>query len=143
MKQIFGLIGIIIGSAALLLSIVHFIVGPFSTPQAETTSEQNSLKQLAINLVFDREEQTSPTVQQNSWSADRITLLIIALSGGLALLMGMMSFIQREPWRLALGAATLGAYAISFQFVAMYAMLVLAIIVVVVLVSQFIQGLDA
>jgi len=66
-----------------------------------------------------------------SMDTDKILNLGTAILGGLAIILGVLSYARKEPLRVAGGAAVLGAGAIAFQFAAV----ALGIIVLVILVS--------
>ena len=140
-KSIFGMIGIAIGSIALLLSLVHFWAGPFSPqPTIETiVSEKiSSIRSAALDAL--NGEEPTQTYFSKKWTADTYADVATAVLGGLALILGVISLANREPRRIAGGAAALGISAIAFQFIAMYAMALLVVLIICAALSSF--GLD-
>ncbi|WP_223669568.1 hypothetical protein [Kangiella shandongensis] len=63
--------------------------------------------------------------------------MLIAVLGALALILGVVSFANKGQNRIAGGAAALDISAIAFQFIAMYAMALL----VVLLIAAALSGL--
>lgn len=59
-----------------------------------------------------------------------------AVLGGLAFIFAALSFALKEPNRVSGGAAVLGVSAIAFQFIAMYAMALLVVILIAVVLSS-------
>ncbi|MDF1693645.1 MAG: hypothetical protein P1U47_14790 [Zhongshania sp.] len=72
-----------------------------------------------------------------NWDADRIADVVTAVLGGFALILAVISLINKEQIRVSGGAAALGFSAIAFQFIAMYAMALL----VVILIAAALSGL--
>lgn len=137
-KSIFGIIGIIIGSVALLLSLLHFWAGPFSpkpTLESVVAEKAASIRKAAIDALKGKEPVKKTFV--STWDADKVTDVITALLGGIAIILGIISFAKREQNRVAGGAAALGVSAIAFQFIAMYAMVLLVVLLICAVLSGF------
>ena len=132
----FGFIGIAIGSIALLLALVHFWAGPFSPqPTLETTVAEKaaSIKNATIKAL--KGEEYRETYKSN-WDADKIANVATAILGGLAFILSILAFAKQEPMRVAAGGAALGVSAIAFQFIAMYAMALLVVILIAAVLSS-------
>lgn len=71
---------------------------------------------------------------------DRTTDLSVAVLGALAIILGLLTFVQKAPKCLAGGAAVLGAGAIGFQMFTFYIGAILIVILIVAVLSQI--GLD-
>lgn len=130
-KSTLGLIGITIGTIALLLALIHFWAGPFSPqPTLETTIAEKtaSIRQAAIDAIKGKEVEKSYI--KPKWNTDKIINISIPVISVLAILFGLFSFIKKEPGRVAGGAAALGISAIAFQFIAMYAMALLGVLLI-------------
>ena len=140
-KSKFGKIGIAIGSIALLLSLFHFWAGPFSPqPTIETIISERvlSIRSAALDTLSGKEP-----VQEyfsKKWTADAYADVATAVLGGFALIFGIIAFANREPRRVAGGAIALGISAIAFQFIAMYAMALLVVLIIYAVLSSI--GLD-
>jgi len=131
-KSKLGLFGILFGSIALMLALVSFWSGPFSPkPTLETTvvEKATSLRQKAIDVLKGKE--VKKTYIQPSWDIDKTIETAIPVISVFAILFGLFSFIKKESTRVAGGAAALGISAIVFQFVAMYAMALLVVLLIV------------
>lgn len=125
----------------MLLAVVHFWAGPFTPqPTIETSIAEKavSIRNATLNALQGKE----PTQETHTptWTADKMTDVATATLGGLALIFAVVSFILREPMRIAASAAALGGSAIAFQFVAMYAMALLFVLLVCAVLSSV--GLD-
>ena len=79
-------------------------------------------------------------MKKATWDADKITHVVTAVLGGLAFILSILSFAKQEPVPISGGAAALGISAIAFQFIAMYAMALLFVILVAAVLSSI--GLD-
>ena len=132
----FGYTGIAIGSIALLLALVHFWGGPFSPqPTLETTIAEKavSIKNATVKALKGEEYRE---VTKTRWDADKIAHMLTAILGGIAFILSIISFAKYESPRIAIGGATLGISAIAFQFIAMYAMALLVVILIAVVLSS-------
>ncbi len=135
-KSKYGVIGILAGSLALLLALIHFWAGPFSPqPTVETVVAQKvaSIRSAAIDALKGKESVNETYTAK--WDTDKVVDVTTAVLGGLALILAAYSQISNENLRVAGGAAALGASAIAFQFIAMYAMAFLVIILIAVVLS--------
>lgn len=135
-----GYTGLAFGAAALLLALVHFWAGPFSPqPTLETViaDKAAAIRDSAIKALKGEEYRE---VVVNPWHADRITQLTVAVMGALAIILGLIAYIQKAPRRLAGGAAILGAGAIGFQMFTIYVAVILIIVLISVVLSEI--GLD-
>lgn len=131
----FGFIGITLGGIALLLALVHFWAGPFlPQPTLETTVAEKAASIKNATLKAIKGEEYHETYQSN-WDADKITEVSTAVLGGLAFILAILAFAKKEPNRVAAGAAALGISAIAFQFIAMYAMALLVVLLIAAVLS--------
>lgn len=140
-KKKYGNAGILLGSIGLLLALVHFWAGPFAPePTLETLVSEKaaSLRQAAVDALNGETAEARSTTA--SWDADRITQVVVAVLGGLAFILAVLSFTSNESRRVAGGAAVLGLSAITFQFVAMYVMAFLAIMLILGILSSIGAG---
>ena len=133
----FGVFGIVLGAVALLLALLHFWAGPFSPqPTLETVVAEKaaSIRSAALEALKGKE----PVKETFSakWNLDKVTEVVTALLGGLALILAVVGFANREPTRVAGGAAALGVSAIAFQFITMYAMALLVVLLICAALSS-------
>ena len=140
-KSKYGITGILFGSIALLLALTHFWAGPFSPkPTIETVVAEkvSSIRSAALDAIKGKEP-----IQQyktESWDIDKALAVLTALLGGFALILGATSCAFKEPFRVAGGAAALGITAIAFQFLAMYAMALLLVLLITAVLSSLSLG---
>ncbi len=128
----FGYIGIALGSIALLLALVSFWAGPISPqPTLETLVAEKaaSIRSAALDALSGKEVVSE--TYKTQWTIDKVIDVIIPLLGGLAVILAVVSFTQKEPSRITGGAAALGLSAIAFQFIAMYVMAILFVFLVI------------
>jgi len=133
-----GSIGIICGSVALLLALVHFYAGPFS-PQLtlETSIAEKAVEIRDATVAALRGEEVEKKTLGSEMDLDRVVQITTAVLGGLAVILGVFGYARHESKRAALGAAVLGAFAIAFQFLGV----ALGIIIFAILVSAVLSGL--
>ena len=130
------MIGILFGSIALLLSLVHFWAGPFTPqPTIETVVAEKAVSIRNATLSALKGEKPVQQYQTSKWDTDRVADVITAVLGGLAFIFGVIGFAKQEPKRVVGGAAALGMSAVAFQFIAMYAMALLVVILIAAVLS--------
>lgn len=137
-----GMCGVVIGSIALMLALVHFWAGPFSPqPTLDTyvSEKAASIRQKTIDAL--RGKPVEKEYIKSNFDADKIAQVATAVLGALALIFAALSFSKHESARAAGSAAALGVSAIAFQFIAMYAMALLVVILIVAVLSTLGGGL--
>lgn len=142
MKNKFGTYGIIVGGLALMLALVHFWAGPFSPKpslEAVVAEKAASIRQATIDALKGKEVQSAPV--KSNFNTDKIANIITAILGGLAFILAAISFSNHESKRAAGSAAALGISAIAFQFIAMYAMVFLVVILIAAVLSSLDGGI--
>lgn len=123
--------GIAVGAVALILALVHFWAGPFSTqPTLEQIVADKAVAIKKATIAALKGEDVPP-VEQNSMNIDEVINLATAILGGIAIILGVFGFAIKEPFRVAGGAAVLGGSALAFQFAA----LALGAIVIAILIA--------
>lgn len=131
-RSTIGFIGMTIGAVALLVAIAHFWMGPLSPqPSLERTVAEKAVAIRNATIAALKGEESVEEVASRSIDADHAVRIATSLLGGLAVILGVVSFAKREPWRVGSGAAFLGGAAIAFQF----AVIALGAIVLAVLVA--------
>ncbi|WP_411991075.1 hypothetical protein [Agarivorans sp. DSG3-1] len=127
----FGHIGMFLGAIAFLAALASFWAGPFSPqPTIETLVAEKavSIRTAALNALSGK--QVVSETHRADWSTDKVIDVTISLLGGLATILAVVSFTQKEPPRIAAGAAVMGGSAITFQFVAMYVIALLVVLLI-------------
>lgn len=128
-----GFIGIAIGAVALLVAVVHFWAGPFSPqPSLEKTVAEKAvaIKNATIAALRGKEIEEEPI--RRKVDLDQVVRIATSALGALAIILGVVSFAKREPWRVGGGAAVLGGAAVAFQF----AVIALGAIVIAMLIGS-------
>ncbi|GGC05773.1 hypothetical protein GCM10011352_34960 [Marinobacterium zhoushanense] len=135
-KPVCGIVGILLGSIALLLSLTHFWAGPFSPqPTIETVVAEKAASIRSAALSALRGEEPIQEYQTSNWNIDQAADVVTAVFGGLAFILGIVGFSRHEPKRVVGGAAALGISAVAFQFIAMYAMALLVVLLIAAVLS--------
>ncbi len=120
-QPVVGMIGIILGAAALLLAIVHFWGGPFTEqPSLETTVAQKAVAIRDATIAALKGEDTTPAPiadTSSRWDLDRVSRVATGVMAGLAIILAVVSLALHEPLRVAAGGVILGSAALAFQFV--------------------------
>jgi hypothetical protein len=136
-----GFIGIAIGAVALLVAIAHFWMGPISPqPSVEKTVAEKAVAIKNATIAALKGEKIEENVPPNTIDLDQGVRMATSILGGLAVILGVISFAKREPFRVGGGAAFLGGAAIAFQF----AVIALGAIVLAILIGAVISqiGID-
>lgn len=121
---------------AMLLALLHFWAGPFSPqPTLETTVAEKAASIKSATIKALKGEEYNKTYKA-SWNADKITNVATAILGGIAFILSILAFAKQEPTRVAAGGAVLGVSAIAFQFIAMYAMVLLVVLLIAAVLSS-------
>lgn len=132
-KSTIGFIGIAVGAVALLTAIVHFWMGPISPqPSVEKTVAEKAVAIKNATIAALKGEKNEEKVAPRSIDLDQGVRIGTSVLGGLALILGVVSFANREPLRVGGGAAFLGGAAIAFQF----AVIALGAIVLAILIGS-------
>lgn len=140
-RPLVGFIAIALGATALLIAIVHFWSGPFSTqPSLETTVADKAVAIRDATIAALKGE-ARPAAQvgdaSKSWDLDKLTRLATGVLAGLAIVLAVVSLALHEPLRVASGGVILGGAALAFQFV----VLAIGAIFVAILVAAVIGEL--
>jgi len=137
MKHKLSYFGITFGSVALLLALVHFWAGPFA-PQPTVESFVAEKAASIRNATIDALKGNKPAEKKLAvdWDLDKGIAVVIALLGGIAIILAVIGFAKKESTRVAGGAAVLGFSAIAFQFIAMFAMALLVVLLIWAVLSS-------
>ena len=131
-----GFVGIAVGSIALMMAIVHFWMGPFSPqPSVERTVAERAVAIKHATIAALKGESTKEKAPPKNIDLDQGVRIATSVLGGLAVILGVVSFAKREPLRVGGGAAFLGGAAIAFQF----AVIALGAIVLAILIGAVIS----
>lgn len=138
-RSTIGLWSIALGFLAFMGVVGHFFVGPIDPPPPlEVSIAEQAVKIRDATVAALKGEDYQPEVKVRARSLDDyLTYTFIALAG-LAILLAIIGFVQREPWRAVAAGGVLGLMAITFQFV----MILFFALLFVVLLSSVIDTLD-
>ena len=135
-RSTIGWIGIAVGALALLMAIVHFWMGPISPqPSVEKTVAEKAVAIKNATIAALKGEDVEEKAAPRSIDPDEALRTATSVLGGLALILGVVSFANKEPLRIGGGAAFLGGAAIAFQF----AVIALGAIVLAILIGAVIS----
>ena len=116
-RSTIGFIGIGIGAIALLVAIFHFWAGPFSPqPSLEKTVAEKAVAIKNATIAALKGEEFKDEVAARKIDLDQGLRIGASVLGGLAIILGVVSFAKKEPLRVGGGAAVLGGAAVAFQF---------------------------
>lgn len=136
-RHIVGFVGIGIGGLALLIAIVHLWAGPFSPqPSLEKTVAEKAVAIRNATIAALKGEDIEEKVQTSNIDIDRGLTIATGVSGGLAVILGVVSFAKRESIRVASGAVFLGGAAIAFQFALLAIGAIFLAILIAAVISQ-------
>lgn len=134
--HVWGYLALASGALALGVAMLHIFGGPFApTPSAAQTVGEIAGEIRASALRALRGE-AAPPAAPRGWDVDRVLLVAAPMLGVVALVAAAISALVKDPWRLALSGAALGATAIVFQFVWWIAMLVLGVCLLIVILQN-------
>ena len=112
-----GFIGIAVGAVALLMAIVHFWAGPISTrPSLEQSVAEKAVAIKNATVAALKGETIEEKAAARSIDFDQGIRMATGILGGLALILGVVSFAKSEPFRVGGGAVFLGGASLAFQF---------------------------
>ncbi len=126
-----GLVGTGLGLLALGIAVFHFFFGPIEPPPpiesvvAETTVK---LKEALTVKLRGGEYKAPPS--ERAFGPDKAIEYSVIVLGFVAVVFGVIGFVQREEWRPSGMALALGGGAIAFQFAIAVVGAILAIILI-------------
>ena len=134
----FGLAGTLVGFLALATGVVHFFAGPLeeAPPLEDSVAETAVSIKEAIRAKLGGEERPEPPPPEPEGTApDRVLRLAVIGAGLLAFGLGVLAFVQSEPWRPAVMALALGGAAVAFQFFVFLAVALIAVLLITSVVN--------
>lgn len=136
-RSTIGFIGIAIGAVALLMAITHFWMGSISPqPSVEKTVAEKAVAIKNATIAALKGKKVEEEAAPRSIDADQALRIATGFLGGLAMILGVVSFARKEPLRVGGGAAFLGGAAIAFQFAVIALGAILLAILVGAVISQ-------
>ncbi len=134
-KSTFGIIAVILGFIAFAAVVGHFFAGPIDPPppvEVSIAEKAVEIRDATVAALKGEEYEAEPEVRPKTLD-DYLTLGFMGIAA-LAILMGVIGFIQHERLRPSIAGAALGGLAITFQFaVVLFMALLFALILGAVL----------
>ncbi|MCZ0814130.1 MAG: hypothetical protein ACQEVT_09780 [Pseudomonadota bacterium] len=133
-KATLGWFGFVTGALALILTIAIFWSGPFAPQQSAAVGLGELAADIAKSAARSVAGQPPPAPVAPTRGIDDYLAVGVGVLAGLAVIIGIASFIRHEPKRVALSGVTLGGFAIGFQLFAWTVMLIAGGLVIAALV---------
>jgi len=126
----FGWLGFATGAVALILVLVHFWAGPFAPQQSAGVSLGELAADIAKSAARSVAGQPQPEPVARPWNSDDYLEVAAGVFAGLAIVLGVASFVRHERKRAALSGIALGGLAVGIQLFAWTVMLIVGGLVV-------------
>jgi len=125
-----GWLGFATGAAALILTLVVFWAGPFAPQQAAGVSLGELAADIAKSAARSVAGQPQPGPVAQPRTIDDYLEIGVALLAGVAIILGVASFVRHERKRAALSGIALGGLAVGIQIFAWSIMLIVGALVI-------------
>ncbi|RED11274.1 hypothetical protein POI8812_01865 [Pontivivens insulae] len=135
-NPVLGWAGFAFGGAALLVSLIVFLAGPFAPQQSVGVS----LGELAAEIVSSASrsmaglEQPEPEVAART--IDDFLDIGIAVAATVAILFGIAALVRHESRRLAVSGIALGGFVIAFQVFTFVVAMIAGVILIAAVVGS-------
>lgn len=103
------------GASAFLLVMVVFWAGPFAPQQSAGATLGELAAEIARSAARSASGKQAPVPMASARTIDDHLAVGVAIMSGLAIILGLASFIRREGKRAAMAGIALGGAAIGFQ----------------------------
>ena len=137
-RHMIGSAALAIGLLALVLSVVTVLGGPFAPqePIAKTVGEiAADIRTAAVNRLTGQTPAPPPPPTPR-FDIDRALWLASALTGALAIGLGVVSLALCGPFRIAVGAMFLGGTAVGFLWFSWVVMLIAGAILLASIIAN-------
>ena len=136
-RPMVGLAGFALGGLALLVVMVHLLVGPFSPrPDAAVTLGEmaSQVGKSALRDIFGLKQ---PGPKSQPWDIDRILKLVVVVCSVLGVILGAIALFLRERRLVGLWAIGLGIGAITIQILAWTVLVIAGVLIIISIMSIF------
>lgn len=126
-----GWIGFSVGAVALVLTLVVFWAGPFAPQQEAGVTLGELAADIAKSAARSVAGRPQPAPVAAPMTVDDYLEIGVGTLAGLAIVIGVASFVRRERRRAALSGIALGGLAVGVQFFAWSVMMLVGGLVIV------------
>ena len=123
-------LGFIVGSAALMLTLLVFWAGPFAPQQTAGVTLGELATDIAKAAARSVAGQAQPEPVSQPWTIDDYLEIGVGLLAGLAIVTGVAALIRHENKRAAVSGIALGSLAIGIQLFAWSIMMIVGGLVI-------------
>ncbi len=131
-----GLTGMALGAIALVLALFLHSAGPLDPQPTVGQSIGEIAADISTSALKKLKGEGLPEPQARPWSLDRTLSTVAYVLAGLALILGVVSFVLRENRRVAVAAVGFGGIAIGFQLFVWTVMIIAGVIIIGYILSH-------
>lgn len=125
-----GLAGIMFGAIALVMALFLHGAGPLDPQPTVGQSIGEIAADIRQSAIRGLKGEPQPAPQAQPWSLDRILETSAYVLGGLAIILGVLSFVLKENRRYATAAVGIGGVAIGFQLFVWTVMIIAGVVII-------------
>lgn len=130
----YGWAGFLTGALALMLTIIVFWAGPLAPQQPVGETLGEIAADIAASAARSVAGQPAPPPEVQPRTIDDWLAVGVGVLAGLAVIIGLASFLRREQRRVAVSGIALGGVAVGFQLFAWTVMMIAGAVVLASLV---------
>ncbi|MEX0368831.1 MAG: hypothetical protein AB3N22_22450 [Ruegeria sp.] len=136
-NPVFGWLGFIVGSIALMAALFVFWAGPFAPQQSTGVSLGELAAEIGKSTLRAAAglEQPEPVAQARDM--DDYLRIGVSMLGGIAIILSAVGLLRHEKMRPAIAGIVIGTGAILFQFFAWAFLALLGVLVIMALLHSF------
>lgn len=134
----FAIAGIVIGLLSVLAGSMHFFLGPIEkAPTLENVVQEKTaaLKDAIIAGIKGEKPEAEVGAQRRQFTSDDIARAATVGVGVLALALGIVGLIRREPMRESITALIVGSAAVVVPFAIYIVMMILGMMLIVAIIG--------
>ncbi|WP_434053521.1 MAG: hypothetical protein RDA78_01045 [Roseibium sp.] len=125
-----GLTGMALGAIALVLALFLHSAGPLDPQPTVGQSIGEIAADIRSSALKGLRGEELPEPEARPWSLDRTLATAAYILAGLAVILGIVSFVLRENRRVAVAAVGFGSIAIGFQLFVWTVMIIAGVIII-------------
>jgi len=134
---VFGWIGFVTASVALMAALFVFWAGPFAPQQSTGVSLGELAAEIGKSTLRSAADLEQPEPAARVRDIDDFLKIGVALLGGLAIILAAVGLLRHETKRPAIAGITIGVGAILFQFFAFAFFAFMGVLVIMALLNSF------